>query len=87
MFCNAASVKMYTEIGKEADGPTNGWCTNERGRFADEYEMQTLRVDELSVGVRSLPDAQAPPRPGREQMRLVRLDRDWRRLRHGAVLK
>ena len=45
---------MYTEIGKIEVG-----LTNERGRFADEYEMQTLRVDELRIGLRPQPDAEA----------------------------
>ena len=59
MFCNVGSVKMYAEIVRKADGLTNELCTNERREFADEYEMQTLRVDELRFGLCPQPDAEA----------------------------
>ena len=36
-----------------------------------EYEMQILRQYELWLGVHPLPDAQAPPRPRRQQVHLV----------------
>ncbi len=46
----------------------------------NEYEMQTLRVDKLRIGLHSFPDAEAPPRPRREQVHLVWFDLDRLRL-------